>query len=83
MSDEKYLKRDDLNFCLAHALEECGELTHALGKTLRWGVYSCNPTILPEERETNIQWVYREYQDLKDAMGRIDDILKGVKCGKI
>ena len=70
MSDPKYL-RQDVNFCLAHAVEEAGEVVQALGKTLRWGTESYDPTIAEYLQETNIDWVRREWRDLQEAMDRL------------
>ena len=70
MSDPKYL-RQDVNFCLAHAVEEAGEVVQALGKTLRWGTESCDPTVCDTFRETNIDWVRREWRDLQESMDRL------------
>lgn len=48
--------------------EECGEVVAAIGKTLRFGTESFNPYLKPEDRETNIDWVKREVNDLKLAI---------------
>lgn len=71
MADVKYL-RNDPKFCAAHAVEEAGELAAALGKMLRWGPLSVNPELPPEQQETNIDWVRREYADLINAMDRLE-----------
>lgn len=52
-------------------IEECGEVLSAAGKTQRWGPYSSNPLI--EDPETNIAWLWRELQDLKSAVARLED----------
>jgi len=74
MSDSKYL-RPDVDFCMAHAVEEAGELMAALGKTMRWGFWSFNPELPVDQRETNIDWVRREMADLRDALDRLEAIL--------
>jgi hypothetical protein len=64
--------RPGVTFNAAHAAEEAGELVAALGKLLRWGPDSYNPDLPPEQRETNIEWVRREYADLREAMSRLE-----------
>lgn len=70
MSDPRYI-RTDFKSCLAHVVEECGELCAAIGKTQRWGWFSVNPELPPNQQETNIKWVQREMQDLREAMDRL------------
>ena len=70
--DPRYLKQGDVNFALAHASEEAGELCAAIGKTLRWGLYSVNPELPPAQQETNCIWVRREMADLRSALDRLE-----------
>ena len=70
MSHEKYI-RHDLDSCLGHLIEECGEVQAAAGKILRWGWYSVNPELPPEEQEKNIDWLEREITDLQGAINRM------------
>lgn len=70
MSDMRYI-RDDLEHCLGHFVEECGEALAAAGKTLRWGCGSVNPELPLHERETNAVWLQREMKDLREAMDRL------------
>ena len=49
---------------LVRLMEECGELVQACAKTLRWGWASVNPTLPPEEQETNRDYVRRELADV-------------------
>ena len=70
MSNEKYI-RHDLDSCLGHLIEECGEVLEAAGKTLRWGWYSVNPELPPEAQEQNRDWLMRELSDLDGAMNRM------------
>lgn len=70
MSEEKYLRRDDPDFCLSHLVEECGELMAAIGKLGRWGPDSVDPTLPESEQVTNIEWVKREMLDVEDAIMR-------------
>ena len=72
---EKYL-RPGFDFALAHAIEEAGEFLAAAGKTQRWGLHSVNPELPPAERETNLNWLLREMDDLRGALKRIDDALE-------
>ena len=72
MSKPEYLKEDNLDFCLAHLNEECGEVVAAIGKTMRWGYDSVNPELPFEEQETNLDWVLRELSDVKAAIARFE-----------
>lgn len=71
MSDPRYLRPHDFDFCLKHLVEELGELTAAAGKTLRWGPDSYNPELPKEEQEPNIDWLFREFNDVQAAMFRL------------
>lgn len=70
MSDPKYF-RDDIGSLLGHAVEECGEVLAAIGKTQRWGLESFNPDLLPGFRETNRAWLLRELADLELVAARL------------
>lgn len=71
MVDARFL-RPGFSFALAHAVEECGEFLAAAGKTQRWGPASYDPTIPPEQREPNLDWLEREASDLRGALDRLD-----------
>lgn len=71
-----YRKPKNFRFCLAHLVEECGEVLAAAGKTLRWGAQSWNPELPSAERETNINWLSRELADLKSAIEIIEPLIK-------
>ena len=73
MSDPKYLKPDDVKFCLAHIVEECGEVIAAAGKAQRWGLQSFNPTLPASQQETNLNWLLRELNDLNEAVDRFKE----------
>ena len=73
MADEKYIKGLNIDQRLAHCVEECGEILAAMGKTQRWGMLSVNPELPPKDQERNIEWMLREWKDLKEAMGRFWD----------
>jgi len=51
-----------------YLIEECGEVLHAAGKTLRWGEVSVNPELSPGEQESNLVWLKRELCDLRGAI---------------
>lgn len=71
MSDPRFLQ-DGFDKRLAHAIEECGEMLAAAGKTQRWGAMSVNP-LLPEcDKETNLVWLRREMADVRQALDRLD-----------
>lgn len=77
--------------CLAHVVEESGEvmtevgkLLAAAGKTQRHGPLSVNPLLPAEERETNVAWIVRqipsvkvEIEDLLIAISRLETEIKG------
>lgn len=71
MSNLKYLKPENFDFCLSHAIEECGEFLAAAGKTQRWGLESVDPTLPPGEREHNGRWLLRELDDVEGALKRL------------
>ncbi len=56
---------------LARVIEECGEVIQMYGKCMRHGYYSVNPLLPPEEQETNMDALYRELNDLQDALKRL------------
>ena len=70
MMDARFIKYDTTS-CLAHVVEEMGEVATAIGKSQRWGLASVNPLLPPEQQETNGAWVVREMRDLRDAMARL------------
>lgn len=85
MSDPRFLQQG-YEAQAAHVVEEIGEfladagpLLAALGKTGRWGLDSVDPTIPPEQRETNRAWVRRalartkcELPDIIQAIDRLE-----------
>lgn len=71
MTQQKYM-REGLDFAIGKAVEELGELQAALGKTLRWGWFSVNPELSPQEQETNRAWVRREMADVRGALDNLD-----------
>lgn len=75
MSDPAYLKPGNIDFCLAHVVEECGEVLAAAGKTQRWGLSSVDPTLPKEQQETNEAWLRRELADLQEAIPRLLEAL--------
>jgi hypothetical protein len=66
----KYLQ-DEIEKKFDHLVEECGEFLAAYGKMRRWGAFSYNPEVHPDEREPNIDWVWREVVDIRDAVARL------------
>ena len=69
--DERYLK-DDFDSCLAHVVEECGEVIAAAGKTQRFGRWSTHPD--KPDGETNDEWLRRELMDLLAAVVRLSQV---------
>ena len=60
---------------LSHLVEECGEVLAAAGKSLRWGLDSCNPELPVQQRETNRAWLLREITDLELAISNVKSML--------
>lgn len=59
---------------LGHFIEECGEALAAAGKSVRFGLDSCNPE--PDATsESNRNWLEREIRDLEYAIARLKVIL--------
>lgn len=59
-----------------YLVEECGEVLHAAGKTLRWGELSANPEIPMRDRISNVAWLRREMGDLRGAIDRMEQWLE-------
>jgi hypothetical protein len=55
-----------------YLIEECGEVCHAAGKTLRWGEMSVNPELRPCDQVTNLAWLRKEMADLRQALDRME-----------
>lgn len=72
MADPRFLRPGNVNFAMAHAAEEAGEMLAALGKSLRWGLDSVNPLLLPDQQETNRDWLKRGIADLRGALDRLE-----------
>lgn len=77
MTDQRYM-RPGLDFARGKAIEECGELLAALGKSLRWGWTSVNPELPPEQQEMNVDWVLREMADVR---GALDNLEREIRMG--
>jgi hypothetical protein len=71
MTDQKWM-RPGLDFARGKAIEECGELLAALGKSLRWGWLSVNPDLPIKEQETNVEWIKREMADVRHALDNLE-----------
>lgn len=70
MTDERYM-RPGVEFAVAKLNEECGELVSAIGKTMRWGFASFDPTKHERDRQTNEGWIFAEMRDVEDAIRRL------------
>ena len=79
MADERFIRPGDgfprLIEETGELSKELGDLTAALGKTVRFGADSVNPLLPPEQQETNAAWierairnVQREYADWLQAV---------------
>ena len=58
----------NLDQAIGKVVEEMGEANAAIGKSLRWGLDSYNPDLALLDRETNVDWVLRELQDVREAI---------------
>jgi hypothetical protein len=67
MAHPKYAPKD-AEGRFFHLIEELGELQAAIGKTLRWGIFSVNPELPEGEQESNGLWVLREMDDVLSAL---------------
>jgi len=72
MSNPKYEPKTTTEK-LGWVIEECGELQASIGKTLRHGLDSCDPTDgarrnASGERERNVDWILREMADVEKAI---------------
>ena len=70
MSHPDFIQRG-FDKALAHVVEECGEVLAAAGKIGRFGPYSVNPLLPPEQQEPNYQLLMREVADLDGALARL------------
>ena len=61
---------------LGYLIEECGEVIHACGKTVRWGMDNFNPELPEDKQEQNWQWICRELKDLKRSIRLFEEFLK-------
>lgn len=71
MTDPRHM-RPGLDFARGKAIEECGELQAALGKSLRWGWESANPELPVGQRVTNVAWVRQEMADVRHALDNLE-----------
>src|ERR1700734_3366448 len=72
MTQRKYM-RPGLDLAVGNAIEKCGELCAALGKTIRWGWDRYDPEIPPSERESNRDWVLRKLIDAVGALTHLEN----------
>lgn len=71
MANPEYIKKQKTpEQFMGHVCEEAGEVVTAIGKIIRFGPLSYNPTLPPEEQETNRAWLLRELIDLQGAVER-------------
>lgn len=57
---------------LVRLMEECGELTQACAKTLRWGWISVNPKLPKSQQITNFTHVRCELTDILKLAEKLD-----------
>lgn len=60
---------------LGAASEKCGDLTHAIGKTLRWGLHNYNPDLPKDDRITNLEFLQNRIQSLRRSLDRLEQLL--------
>jgi hypothetical protein len=78
MTTKKYM-RPGLDFAIGKAIEEMGELSAAIGKSIRFGWSSTNPELPEEKQETNADWVRREIVDVRGAIKNLENEM--IKAG--
>lgn len=71
---KKYKPRGETQ-TLGYLVEECGEVQHVAGKSLRWGLLSFNKELPLNQRETNRDWLLRELVDLQRALSMVQLML--------
>jgi len=71
MTDPKYME-EGVDFAIGKAVEELGELQAALGKTIRFGLFSVNPELHHTEQESNSLWIKREIKDVREALANLE-----------
>lgn len=71
VTDPRFLQ-EGFEHCLHHAVEECGEFISAAMKLDRWGPFSVDPTIPEAQQETNLAWMRREMDDVRQTLDRLE-----------
>lgn len=71
MSDPEFKHKGNK---LGRLIEECGEVLHAAGKCVRFGMDSYNPTLPDDKQEVNSRWLQRELADLEDAIKELKNM---------
>ena len=79
--DKRFLQ-DGFDKTLSHAVEECGEFIAAAGKTQRWGAFSYNPLLPYGKQESNLTWLRREMDDVREAIERLESAIKAEYRGR-
>ena len=77
-TSSKYMRPGFL-FAVGKAVEEMGEVSEALGKTICWGINSFNPELPLSQQETNRQWVERKMVDVRGALDNLETGMKTIK----
>jgi hypothetical protein len=72
MTDQKYMK-PGFDFATGKLNEELGESVAAIGKSMRFGWFSYDPTVDINKRRSNIDWLLSELDDLKGAIKNFED----------
>lgn len=75
MTESKYLQ-SELEKKFDHLAEECGEFLSAYAKMRRWGAFSYNPELPSRERQSNINWVREEMEDIRTTLARVEENLR-------
>lgn len=71
-------KDGDVPGQMAKLSEELGEAQAALGKTMRWGFFSYDPTVDPDQRRYNVDWLRAEMRDVTEAWEKLWTSVSGM-----
>ena len=60
---------------LGAATEKCGDLSHAIGKTLRWGMFNYNPDLPKADQISNRDFMLAKIASLRRSLDLLNAML--------